>query len=543
MRRQEIVRRLGSVLLLAGILAAVSVGRLVAQTSTGTIRGYVKDANGAPLSGADIQAKNVETGVVRTATTAASGAYVLPGITPGTYELLARHIGNAAQRRPVVVQIGVTALVDFALQAGAVELAAVTVTGVNPQLETRTSEIATNVTPQQIRALPTPSRNFLDLAALAPGISVSPDFVNLGGNSTTPRTFTGGAQGPGSVNVFIDGSSLKNDLTGNNASGVAGQGASRGNPFPPIAIQEYRLLTQNFKAEYQKASSAIITATTKSGGSVWSGDAFVTYENKDLVALDSITIAKMAKDTNVKKPDYTRYLLGGSVGGPLIRDKLFFFGSYEGNYQNRANIVNITPPPTGTFDSLDAVGLKNFNGNITSPFRETLLFGKLTYNKGSHSTAELSVSNRHETDVRDFGGGIAFQSAINYRNNMLTSVLKYNYFSGAWLDEASVTYTNFKRNPSPNTPGLAHRTFGASPSKNNNNFGGADIGSNLSDQDFTQKGIGLRNNVTYTGFHGGGDHVIKAGATANFLTFDINKANNDTPQFFYDDTVNAGQSN
>src|SRR2546421_1040322 len=137
-------------------------------------------------------------------------------------------------------------------------------------------------------------------------------------------------------------------------SGVAGQDASRGNPFPRNAIQEYRVITQNFKAEYQNASSAIITATTKSGGSVWSGDAFFTYENKDLVSLDSITLARMAKDTSVKKPDYTRYLLGGSVGGPVIRDKLFFFGSYEGNYQNRANIVNITPPPTGTFDSLDA---------------------------------------------------------------------------------------------------------------------------------------------------------------------------------------------
>src|SRR5256886_15191355 len=120
-----------------------------------------------------------------------------------------------------------------------------------------------------------------------------------------------------------------------------------------------------------------------------------------------------------------------------------------------------------------------------------------------------------------------------YTTLFRSSVLKYNYFSGAWLDEASVTYTNFKRNPSPNSPGLPHRTYGDSPSLK---FTGAEIGSNLSDQDFTQKGIGLRNNVTYTGFHGGGDHVIKAGATANFLTFDFNKASNDTPQFFFDDT-------
>ncbi len=540
MSRSPSFAQLGRGLFLSFVLVTFAAPAAFSQTSTGSIRGYVKDASGAPLGGAAIEARNEQSGVSRTTNSQPDGSYALPGLVPGAYNLTTRHIGHTAQGRRVAVQIGASLLVDFALQAGAVEVAGVTVQAAAPTVETRTSEIATNVSAQQIQNLPTPSRNFLDLAALAPGVTVSPDFVNLGANNITARTFTSGAQGPAEVNVFVDGASLKNDLTGNGASGVAGQDASRGNPFPRNAIQEYRVITQNFKAEYQNASSAIITATTKSGGSVWSGDAFVTYENKDLVALDSITIAKMAKDTNVKKPDYTRYLLGGSVGGPLIRDKLFFFGSYEGNYQNRANIVNITPPPTGTFDSLDAVGLKNFNGNITSPFRETLLFGKLTYNKGSHSTAELSVSNRHETDVRDFGGGIAFQSAINYRNNMLTSVLKYNYFSGAWLDEASVTYTNFKRNPSPNSPGLPHRTYGDSPSLK---FTGADIGSNLSDQDFTQKGIGLRNNVTYTGFHGGGDHVIKAGATANFLTFDINKANNDTPQFFYDDTVNAGQSN
>src|SRR5207245_2781603 len=118
--------------------------------------------------------------------------------------------------------------------------------------------------------------NFLDLAALAPGVIVSEDRVNLAANNTTPRNFTAGAQGPGEVNVFIDVASLKNDLTGGEGagSGIAGQDNSRGNPFPRNAIQEYRVITQNFKAEYQRASSAIITATTKSGGNTWSGDVF-----------------------------------------------------------------------------------------------------------------------------------------------------------------------------------------------------------------------------------------------------------------------------
>src|SRR5438445_6368145 len=241
----------------------------------------------------------------------------------------------------------------------------------------KTSEVATNITQQQIQQLPSNSRNFLDLAALAPGITVTEDRINSGAGF---RTFSAGTQGANNVNLFVDGASLKNDLTG---GGVAGQDASRGNPFPRNAIQEYRVVTQNFKAEYQKASSAIITATTRSGGNTWTGNAFVGYQNKGLLALDTFQVrdkhiadsiaTKTGKPSTFTVPDYTRTLVGLSAGGPLIRDRLFFFGSYEGNYQNRANQVSIGPLPTG-FAALDSVNLSRFSGHITSPFRETLLF-------------------------------------------------------------------------------------------------------------------------------------------------------------------------
>jgi|SRR5690348_1736998 len=531
MRLHSVLSRAALAALFAA-LVLLSPRFLAAQTSTGSVRGYVKDSSGTALSGADLEAKNVANGVSRTTQSGSDGAYTFLGLVPGTYDITVRDIGHAPQLRRIAVAVGATMNVSFTLGAGAaVEVQAVTVTAA--AVETRTSEIATNVTPQQVQALPTPSRNFLDLAALAPGVSVTPDFVNLGANGTTPRTFSAGAQGPGEVNVFIDGASLKNDLTGGGASGVAGQDASRGNPFPRNAIQEYRVLTQNFKAEYQNASSAIISATTKSGGNVWSGGAFLNYEDRDFVTLDSISLANQ-----VTKPDYSRYLLGLNAGGPLIKDKLFFFGSYEGNVQNRANVINFTLPAPGTFDSLDAKNLGQYNGAFASPFRETLIFGKLNYNVGTHSAAELSLNDRHETDVRDFGGTTAFDVANNYRNNELTGILKYNYFTGPWLNEASATYENFERNPSPATPGLPNQLF-----RRTTNFSGGDIGSNQSLQDFKQKGFTLRDNLTYTGFHAAGDHVIKGGVSASFLSFDIDKANNETPQFQYGDTISKGDCN
>lgn len=503
-------------------------GSLVAQTSTGTIRGTVSGAGGAPIESAQILARNVSSGAQRTAQSNDNGAYALAGLVPGTYVVSVRRIGSAPQTRTVVVQIGATQLQDFALASQVAQLETQVITAATG-VETRTSEVATNVTQQQIAKLPSPSRNFLDLAALSPGVTVSEDRVN----GTSFRTFSAGGQSANAVNLFIDGTSLKNDLT---AGGVSGQDASRGNPFPRNAIQEYRVISQNFKAEYQKASSAIITATTKSGGNVWSGQALVGYQNAGMVQLDTFQRRdKATSPATFRRPDYKRTLSALSVGGPIIKDKMHFFGSYEGNFQNRANRVSFATPPAG-FTALDTVNLLSYNGSFTSPFREHLLFAKLDNTFNEKSSAELSLSNRNETDVRDFGGNNAFQEAVNYRQQVSIGQLKYNYFTGPWLNEAKIDYSRFRRNPEPNQPGLPGRHF-FYPT------GEAYIGSNLSVQDFIQKRLGLRDDVTFTGFRFAGDHVVKGGASIDFVKYDILKDNRSTPEFRYREIANSGNGN
>ncbi len=513
---QNVVRSLGHTLAVLSLMV-LAAGSLSAQNSTGTVRGTITGSDGRPLTGVEILAKNAESGVQRNVISRDLGIYTLVGLVPGTYDLTVRRIGSGAQTRRVVVQIGTTQVQDFALSDQAVQLQQVLVQAA-AAVETQTSEVATNVTRAQIEKLPSPSRNFLDLAALSPGVTVTEDRIN-----GQFRTFQANGQSPNAVNLFIDGTSLKNDLT---AGGVVGQDASRGNPFPRNAIQEYRVISQNFKAEYQKASSAIITATTKSGGNTWSGNAVVGYQNQSLVALDSFQRKDQAANpTTFKKPDYTRTLTALSFGGPIIKDKLHVFGSYEGNYQNRQNRVNFTAPPTGVA-ALDTVNLLQYNGTFTSPFRETLLFGKLSDEISSKSSAELSFSNRHETDVRDFGGNAAFQQAVNFRQNISIGQLKYNYFTGPWLNEAKVDYSRFRRNPAPNTPGMPSRLY-FYPN------GDARIGSNLSTQDFIQKRLGLRDDLTYSGFQMAGEHIFKAGASIDFVKYDIFKDNRGTPEFDY----------
>lgn len=508
------------------LLLALSPTGLHAQNTTGTIRGTITDSAGMGLSGAEVIAKNVSSGAERATTTRDNGAYALPGLAPASYDLTVRRIGMGSATQRLQVGIGQNLIVNVVLTSRTIQLEELTVASGTPTIETRTSEVATNVTEQQIERLPTPSRNFLDLAALAPGITVSEDRIN----GTGFRTFQGGGQSANAVNVFIDGTSLKNDLTG---GGVSGQDASRGNPFPRNAIQEYRVISQNFKAEYQKAGSSVITATTRSGGNDWSGNAFVTFQNEGFVALDTFQLRDQAANPSTfTQPDYSRLLGGVSVGGPIIQDRLHFFGSFEVNRQNRSARVNFTPP-TG-FPALDTVNLSQYNGNFTSPFRELLGFGKLTYALGPRSSLEASFNTRHETDVRDFGpccgaGFNAFTEAVNFRQDVTVAQARHNFFSGPWLNEAKVDYSRFRRNPSPNEPGMAQRLF---------QIPGGDyiIGSNRSTQDFIQKRLGLRDDLTYTGFRAGGEHVIKMGASVDFVTYDINKDNDGTPRFLY----NAG---
>src|SRR5256714_8799029 len=317
---------------LAIALVCIASGNLFAQNSTGTVRGTITGDAGAPIGSAQIVARNTNNGVQRVAQSNDAGFYTLAGLDPGTYDVSVRRIGSAPERRTIVVQIGTTQVQDFALAQQAAQLETQVITG-STGLETKSSEVSTNVTQAQIAKLPTSTRNFLDLAALSPGVIVTEDRTN----STTFKTVSADGQSPSSVNLFIDGTSFKNDLT---AGGIAGQDASRGNPFARNAVQEYRIIAQNFKAEYQKATSAVITATTKSGGNVWSGNALVGYQNASMISLDTLQrkdqAAAAAAGTPFTKPKYNQTLSALSIGGAIVKDKIHIFRSYGGKIQKRA---------------------------------------------------------------------------------------------------------------------------------------------------------------------------------------------------------------
>lgn len=521
MNTKSVIARFATALACAVVLLASSGHHVMAQTTTGSLRGVVRDQGGAPLGGATVTARDSATGFERSTLSRETGFYNLAALQPGRYTVSVRRLGYAPAGRPLQVGIGQSLTVDFILSTSSTTLAAVTVVAQPAVAETRTSEVATNVTQEQIENLPSADRNFLDLAALAPGVTLQGTRIN-----DTRRTFKAGAQGAEQINVFIDGASYKNDIL---KGGVAGQDASRGNPFPRNAVQEFRVITQNYRAEYQKASSAIITATTKSGTNNFAGNAFFGFQDQGLVALDIFQRTDKLRDTTFRKPNYSRKLMGLSYGGPIIRDRLHFFGSYEGNYQDRTNRVNIVPP-TG-FPALDTINFASRNGEFGSPFRSTLFFGKLSFEHTQRSHLELSLNTRNEKDIRDFGGNTSYESATNFKNKVTTGIARHRFDMGSWLNEALLSYQNYNYNPTPATPAVANRLYG---------FGCcATIGSNISSQDFKQGRLSLRDDITYSGWQMLGQHIMKTGFNVDFVSYDIVKRNSEIPRFVYEPWFNG----
>ncbi len=474
-----------------------------AQNSTGSIQGAVRDQTDAILPGASVLASNTESGFQYSAVTREDGSYNLNSVPPGTYTIKVSIPGFKEQSRTLRLQVGQTLNLDFKLTLDAMIAESVTVVGTIP-LETRTPEIATNVTQEQIQFLPQNSRNFLNFAALAPGVRLSTDEQR--------KEVTAGALASQQTNVFIDGVSLKNDVL---LGGVVGQDASRGNPFPQNAVQEFRVITQNYKAEYQKASSAIISAITKSGGNTFHGDAFGFYQGKGLVAADPF-----AEKRGEPKPDYKRLQYGASLSGPIVRDRAHFFLSYEGNDQDRSNSVffgsTAVPPAL-------AAQLQKYLGTETSPFRSDLYFGKLTYQVSPTQLLELSGQARHETDIRDFGGQTSFENADNVKNDVKYATAKHRLAKGTFVNEATFSFLDFKWNPVPLNPNLVGQEY----------RGILRIGGRDTTQDFTQKRASLRDDFTLFGIKGMGTHVVKLGANLDFLSYDVSKQLFGNPLFTY----------
>jgi hypothetical protein len=502
-------------------LAFTAWAPAAAQTTTGSIRGYVRNPSGAPIGDVQVVARDSAMGITRGAVTSAAGFYNIPGLRPGMYQLTARRIGLTPQTQTVQVLVGGTQNVDFAIGEAAVQLQAVVTTSVATAVtETRTPEVAMNVTREQIDALPQQDRNFLNFAGLAPGITVSRAEEN--------KQIKAGGLNASKINVFIDGTSFKNDIL---EGGVHGQDASRGNPFPQLAIQEFRVITQNFKAEYQRAASAVVTATTKSGTNDLDIDAFFLGTNKSMVGFEPGTVERCEQErisdctARFPKPEYERFQFGLSVGGPIIRDKLHYFAGYEGNIQNREAHVTIGQGFSPALNAELRSRFGQYEGAFQQPFRSHLPFGKLTWQANPSQTLDVSYTGRIESDKRNFGGTNSFESAEDVKIGYHVLTLQHGWSRGNnWFNQAHVSAQRSTWNPTVVNPDFQIGQLYENAIR---------VGARSSEQEFVQDRIAFRNDVTYSGLQRMGSHVIKAGANVDMLNYQVAKRFDAFPTFVY----------
>ena len=483
-----------------------------AQVTTASIFGTVTDARG-PLPGGTVSAKNTQTAFVFKSTAGEDGTFQLNGLPPGTYEITVASEAYKPQTQTVTVLLGQQNKVRFELSPEKVFMAETTVVGETTKLlvDTRSSAVTTNITPQQMESLPQNNRNFLNFAQLAPGIQATTD-TNAAG-----QYFTGGGANPKQVNVFIDGLSQKNDLI---QGGAFMQDSSKGNPFPQNAVQEYQVLTQNYKAEYEKAASAVITAITKSGGNDFHGDAFYLFQNDSMVTQDEFAAAR-----GDAKPPYKRQQGGVSIGGPIMKDKLHFFVSWEGRDQpGEASVYHGSAWGTPSVPANVTAKLSTYpTGTLTAPFKENLYFGKLSWQPGVSDTFDVSYTNRDESDIRGFGGTRTYDGAENFTDKTQAAVAKYMTVIGnSTFNDASLTWQKFQWVSGAVNPGVPHENY----------VNLLDIGSKDYIQNLQQERTGIRDDLSYfTEWHG--SHSLKFGVVVTQAKYDMIKDAYYNPYFEY----------
>ena len=476
-----------SAYLLVVILAAIP---MLAQTTTATLRGTVQDESGNAFPGAEVSATAVATGYRNTSIAGPDGRFSLGGLTPGRYRIDVAAPSYNASSREVTLLVGQNLEVDFRLTPNLVVMEEMTVLGDVP-VEMQTHEVTMNVTRQQIENLPQSNRNFLNFAGLAPGVVISDDEL--------AKTFKGGAQRADAVNVFVDGVSFKNDVI---QGGVVGQDSSRGNPFPQNAVQEFKVLTQNYSAEFQKSSSAIITAVTKSGTNAFSGDVFGFFQDSQLVDDHPLSGAE--------QPFFERMQTGLSLGGPIVRDRMHFFVSYEGNDQDREEIVRLGGAAVPAELRAQFAGIP---GNYPSDFESKLFFGKVSFQPASAHLFDLSGFIRDETDIRGFGGETSFESAEQIDNDVSQLGVRHLWTGGSWLNEASLSVQDYSWNPQPANQDLVGRNY----------FGLIRVGGRDTEQDISQQRMSFRDDFTPAPLEAFGSHSFKAGINYDTLDYEIVK--------------------
>ena len=333
---------------------------LAAQAVTGTILGTITDSSGAVMPG------NTGTGLTRTVTTDAAGEYTVPSLPTGKYSVTAELSGFKTITVPSV-DLGVDQhlRINVRLEVGAVE-ESVTVTGVSPLVQTSTSELGTTVSGEQIQTLPLNGRNFVNLTRTVPGVARGIPGANIDGAGSlawrASASFSANGQRPRDNNYMLDG--VDNNETWLQTVVL----------FPSVdALDEFKLQTSTYSAEFGHSLGGVVNLQIKSGANALHGSGFEFLRNSVFDA-NNFFNNRAGKD----KPDFSQHQFGGTIGGPVVKDKTFYFFDYQGYRVSQGQTYLSTVPSekmrNGDFSEINRVIYdpttgKPFLNNYISPQR------------------------------------------------------------------------------------------------------------------------------------------------------------------------------
>ena len=329
-----------------------------AQTTNGVIAGIVSDAQGGVLPGVTVTGRNIETGITRSVVTESDGRYRLAALPPGRYEVRAELQGFGTANVPEMTLLTGTELTrNITMQVQGLN-ESVTVTGEAPIVEVTRSDVSGVITQDQMQNLPLATRQPMDLALLMPGTSQDAVRARKANSNVGAGAFTNGSA------LLVDGVWNKEGNTGEPRQ-----------DFPQSAIQEFKVYLSQSPAEYGWTAGGAVSMATKSGTNQFHGEGFEQYRNKALNTIDPF-----AKAAGQAKPNFSRHQFGGSIGGPIVKDKIHFFQAAERLKNN-------------LYDNV-VVRLPQFYGSLNG------VFPSPEYNNMSFSRGDWQINDKQNLFVR-----------------------------------------------------------------------------------------------------------------------------------------------
>lgn len=502
----------------SGTMALAIATPAYAQESQASLRGTLS----ADGSVTQVTAVEVNTGRTRTITVGPDGSYNFASLTPGTYRLELTTANGVRRTDEFMLAVAQDAVLDFDLTTAQVaeeDPNVIIVTG--GRIRTlEGGEVGVNISQREIETLPQNNRNFLAFADLAPGVQ----FANPEGQSR----IQGGAQDSRTVNVFIDGVGQKDFVLKN---GITGQDSSFGNPFPQLAIGQYRVISSNYKAEFDQVSSVAITAVTKSGTNEFHGEGFVDFTDENL--REKTPLEKFGGNEKTESRDFQ---FGGALGGPIIPDVMHFFLTYEGK---RRDLPREITPGLSFPVSFFPTALQGVFGPTNATFREDLYFGKIDFAPTDKDLFELSGKYRDESG-EFLGNGISARSTISSQDvKEIRGLLRWEHTEVNWINDLKLTYEDARFRPTPFVFGngsifsFAQTQPGTPPTVLRGDL--LRVGGGANFQDKGQEGYSVQDDFTYIGFEG---HTIKAGVKTKFVKLETLQQNFFNPVYTYNVAFN-----